>query len=166
MNKTFNQLLIEQVSDFLDIVQELTVRLMPFKLNGTKFQDKTGFEMYNYIRDLAVDCMSQWNENVDFDWNIDSFLRNKFVEDAKCTPIYQDKDVPCNVAVVLYTESYQLKVTIMTGEYPNTTAYDSDLKSAYGDEAKVVKVTECSCTSEISQAMRKYTEVINLVDKV
>lgn len=81
MKENFNKLIIDKIDDFLDILQEITIRVNEDRIKyPEKYKDLTRFEIYENCRDLSIKYYNSIKnrEVLDFDDSIEEFLNNEY----------------------------------------------------------------------------------------
>lgn len=81
MEENFNKLIIDKIDDFLDILQEITIRVNEDRIKyPEKYKNLTRFEIYENCRDLSIKYYNSIkNKEVsDFDDSIEEFLNNEY----------------------------------------------------------------------------------------
>lgn len=81
MEENFNKVFISNVDDFLDILQEITIRVNEDRLKyPDKYKDLTRFEIYENCRNLSIKYYNSTKDKdiIDFDDSIEEFLNNEY----------------------------------------------------------------------------------------
>lgn len=88
MEETFNKLIIDKIDDFLDILQEITIRVNEDRIKyPEKYKNLTRFEIYENCRDLSIKYYDsiKGKDVLDFDDSIEEFLLNNEYNNSKYT---------------------------------------------------------------------------------